>query len=62
VFTDFVIDASLAGALTVSLAVANEEINVILIPVVAVRHFVLTKKGCRLHEEVARFGSLCGFS
>jgi hypothetical protein len=44
VLTNFVIDASLAGALTVSLAVADEEINVILIPVVAVGDFVLTKE------------------
>lgn len=42
--TDFVIDASFTGALTVSLAVANEEVNVILIAVIAVGDFVLAKE------------------
>lgn len=62
VFALPVIHPRLTGALAVTLAIADEEINVILIPIVTVGYFVLAKEGCRLNEEVARFGSLCGFS
>jgi hypothetical protein len=57
VFAGFVIHPRLTGALTVPLAIANKEINIILIPVIAVSHFVLTKEGCRLNEKIARFCS-----
>lgn len=44
VFALPVIHPRLTGAFTVTLAVADEEINIILIPVIAVGDFVLAKQ------------------
>ena len=59
-FTDEISFPCFTGAVSVSLAVADEEVDDVLIVVVAVSYSVLSEDGCRLDEEVARFGSLCG--
>lgn len=53
--------SGLAVTMTVTLAIADEEINDVLIAVVAVSDSVLTQKARRLNEEVARFGAFGGF-
>lgn len=40
---------------------ADEEVNEVLIAVLAVRHTVLPKYGCRLDEKVGSFGAFGGF-
>jgi hypothetical protein len=49
--------ASFACTISKSLAIANEEINGVLIAVVAVGDSVLTMKSCGLNEKIASFSS-----
>jgi hypothetical protein len=44
-----------------AVALTDEEINGVLIAVVAVRYSVLPEEGCRLNEEVACLSSLGSF-
>lgn len=54
--------ACFTGAAAETLAIlADEEVDDVLIAVVAVGHAVLTEDGCRLNKEVGSFSAFGGF-
>ena len=60
--TRIVLHPCFACAVAESLAVPHEEVNRILVAIVAVRHSILTKQAGCLREQVACFGALCRFA
>jgi hypothetical protein len=58
VLTDKIPFTRFTGAVPVTLAVADEEVDDVLIAVVAVGYSVLPEDGRRLDEEVGSFGPL----